>query len=127
MKKLLALFLIVPALAVSPIFFAQPAYACDGEKIELGEPATQKAVLYTATHIAVRCMWQWGDNMTKITSKIEMIVPEAQKKYQTLKKQNASKEWFKDFGNWFEYYENGVWYAVGYYTQGQMPFVKPKN
>jgi hypothetical protein len=126
MKKLLALFLLVPSCVVVGVSFVSPAYACGPNETEAVQPAAQKAVFYTATHPAVRCMWRWGDELTQVSTE-NLSIAQAQQKYQTLKKQSASKHWFKDYGNWFVYHENGVWYAVGYYTQGQQPFVKLNN
>lgn len=127
MKKLLAFFLFASVSVFCGVAVVPPAYACGPNETEAVQPSDQKAVFYIATHLAVRCMWRWGDNLTTITSKAEVSISEAKRKYQILKEKSASKEWFKDFGSWFEYYENGVWYAVGYYTKGQQPFVKPNN
>ena len=81
-------------------------------------------VFYTATHPSVRCSWQWGDNMTEVENKL-ISLAEARTRFGNMKRSSERLTEFRNYGSWYEYYQDGKWYAVGYYGVGQEPFSKP--
>jgi hypothetical protein len=125
MKCLLLGFLLVSSsVPFGLVFSVPPAFACDGAVAKATQPTAQKVLFYRATHESYRCAWQWGDSDTTINTE-EMSLADASALFEKEKRAASSKKYFEDYGSWFIYYDSGLWYAVGFYRNGEKPFVKP--
>jgi hypothetical protein len=122
MKKGL-IFALIAATATTFVVglpLTSPAFACGGEEqAGVQAPPKNMVVFYTASRRATRCFVPWRGTPLTTT---EMSLADARERFRNMKRSSERLTEFRNYGSWYEYYQDGKWYAVGYYGAGEEPF-----